>query len=335
MATEAKLQAFIQKQTEILREERTIPENEKELWVPHFPNSDGLCLGELEVGSQQPCVALDLEKQHLFLVRSGGLLECWDLRNQDLQKKLDLGNVGTVWGAELSPDSRYLALAYDSGCYLLETSGNWESPAPLNEREVELVSWSPTGRYIAFGAILEKLSLWDAGTKTKIGELELDLVTEMAWLRKPERLVAGTSGCELIIWEIGDKEPAVVDKPYSNDICQIKVAPDQETLIIGYADGTFLFWSIESRQVLWQFRFSTIDMRRLSWNLLGNCFVAVACGVSPLQVWNCLTGELLSQYEHPIPAHSILLWTANGAFLAAYHVDGKIRFWDTRPLLKM
>ena len=143
-----------------------------------------------------------------------------------------------VHGFRISPDSKRIAVGYESGDLSvidLQTL-TISQPVRAHRQWVKKIAWSPSGQRIATATSGNSIQVWDVDGLRNICTLQDDsLVGELDWDGE-NRLLSTAGGRQMRVWEVRSEEPfrgnrSLAGLGWSQDSQKLLVAGDNRALI--------------------------------------------------------------------------------------------------------
>lgn len=191
-----------------------------------------------------------------------------DLKESEVARSWQLDDVGSgIIASQISPDSRWLALAADRGRVividLLAADGathGLHSMTTSLERIRQLL-FSPDGQRLAISGWGSQVSVWSQSTDTDEGagrfvdrelllSAESGLINSMQFSRQGDRLWTGCSDSLIREWSLerdaGQAAPVPRLMRGHSDAVDVLLVPDDQQLISGARDASIRIWDVTS-----------------------------------------------------------------------------------------
>ena len=316
---------------------------EQDVWVPHLPGAEGECLGVLDRFQKKDdytTLAIFNDNQTLISGHRYGYLRCWDLLSGNLKWEGGEKHSSTdVVRFCLSPDHRFI-ISGQSGDQDIRV---WE--AGTGKKMFQIKGSQASKRFIwpnptsfAFCIAYERQDNLRE-INTQIWQLK-DMNSMHNYPQGIDKsydgnyFVTGDNNGLIGIWETMTKRCLYKHNPIGGVIWNIKWAPDNKRILIGYMSNQILIVDAFSGEKLFDQKVLS-GVTALDWSADGLYFVIGERSKEDdtLRVWDAKNYREIKYTSLKVPAFSKLQWAPNGAFIASAHMDGTIRFWDTRHLL--
>jgi WD40 repeat protein len=279
-----------------------------------------------------------------------GTVRLWDVATRrQIGAPLDPGS-GQIHAVAFSPDGNTLATADADGNVRLwdaATHGQIGQPMGLGELSsavspvsfgfnvAQTVAFSPDGRTVAAGGLLEdEVWLFDARTQRQIGQpIQLGSpasVFSVAFSPDSRTLAIGTMSSTAQLWDVATRR-RVWQAPTpaggaAADTDAVAFSPDGSRLA-SVSNGTVHLLNTATSQPTGKPLGSDVGVVAFSPN---GKLLAAGNGDGSIQLWNPATG---GQLGIPITGHAArvesLAFSPNGTTLASGSDDGTARLWDT------
>uniref|UniRef100_H2MZK2 WD repeat and HMG-box DNA-binding protein 1 n=1 Tax=Oryzias latipes TaxID=8090 RepID=H2MZK2_ORYLA len=163
-------------------------------------------------GHEAPVLSVTFDPKDEFLASAScdGSVVVWDIEEQTrviswplLKKTNDVSNATSLCRLAFQPSSgKFLAVPVETKVHLYER-GSWEHAATLSDdlltQPINVVSWSPCGRFLAAGAVGGSLMVWDVNSKLCVERQKHEKgfsVCSLAWHPSGRQVAyTDTEGC--------------------------------------------------------------------------------------------------------------------------------------------
>lgn len=251
------------------------------------------------------------------------------------------GRVQAEWAAHLGGGFR---LAWHPALDLLATSGA-DGQARLwdpKTREllhacaggsawVELIEWSPDGRFLATGAG-RTLTLWEQdGAVFQTWKNHRSTLAALCWRADAKKIAAACYGGVQVYDPLSEQPDQLL--PWKTSLLSLAWSPDQRWVVAGTQDLSVQIWPqpFVAGDELAMSGYAA-KVRDLAWHHKGR--LLATGGGEEIMVWDCggsgpagTTPRILGGHLGLITA---LKYQARGHLLASGATDGLLRFWNAR-----
>ena len=254
------------------------------------------------------------------------------------------GHSDTVSSLAFSPDGTKLASASVESTRLWDVASGKEIKRMVGqqigwfESGPPIITFSPDGKILAFGAIGGQVMLWDVAQNVELKALgdygeHAMAATGLAFAPDGKTLAAGYAWGSIIVWDIASGQQLQTltghDLGFTNNsVAGVVYTHDGQNLISAARNMKIKFWDTanwnEIRTVSWT---GESEAHSLVLSPDGD-ILAFSGSSAPLVLMNAATGEILSSFDSPTNS---LGFSPDGSLLITAGVDGKIRLWGIAP----
>ncbi len=174
--------------------------------------------------------------------------------------------IGNIHSAVFSPDGNNILTANDSGAHVWEIATGEIRRSFIALDVLDLVStacYSPDGKHILTGHRDGKVRLWDAktseGLRTVNHTNKPHCISALSYSPDGSMFLSSDGG-ELIIWRADSAEKIrtftfnkTTPDTFDDYPLSPSFSPDGETIMVGFHDGTFSIWDVDSGERLKSF----------------------------------------------------------------------------------
>ncbi len=256
---------------------------------------------------------------------------------KSLRELADLGTgKGPAYSQSWSPDGRLLVTADTELIRVYDVTTRRESGILSAHTDyIWGVAWSPimpAGRSILASASQDgTVRLWDVATNTATGTIKTGWAFCVAWSPDGERIVVGTYGNEIQIWDATTQELLHTWRSATNSpIISIGWSPNGRIIASGELWGDIYLWDAGSGQIhqtISGYTEARNDVNGLAWSPDGNT-LATAHQDGQVRLWDPLNGQLILEINAHTGWVRGIAWSPDGSFLASTGEDKRIVLWD-------
>ncbi|XP_061594098.1 WD repeat and HMG-box DNA-binding protein 1 [Cololabis saira] len=163
-------------------------------------------------GHEAPVLSVSFDSKDEFLASAGcdGAVVVWNIEEQTqviqwplLQKTNDVSNATSLCRLAFQPSpAKFLAVPVETRVHLYER-GSWDHTGTLSDdavtQPINVVAWSPCGRYLAAGGVGGSLTVWDVNSKLCVERQKHEkgfTVSGLAWHPSGSQIAyTDTEGC--------------------------------------------------------------------------------------------------------------------------------------------
>lgn len=200
-----------------------------------------------------------------------------------------------------------------------------------HSHEIESVSWSPNGLFIASASSFDHaVHIWQPTTGNLVFSCESHQVEYMDTAWSPNgRMLACAGDEEIQIWDIVTRSPVYLTQPnLSNDfnrIYTVSWSPDDQYIVSGSTDGKVRIWDVERTQVKHIYSGHKNIVLEVAWSPDGN-YIASSSD-DGVKIWSVATGECRFYYSGE--GKSVLIravsWSPDSSYIAYGEGTGEIQ----------
>lgn len=156
--------------------------------------------------------------------------------------------------AAVSADGRWSVVGARAGEWLLvDLSGESDAATAPTETAGTRVAVSPDGALAATYAYDATTSIWDAASRTRIGEVRghRQHVNDVAFSPDGALLATASADASVALWSLPKGRPAAVLPGQGEEAVCVRFSPDGRTLLAGYKGGLFRLWNVAVQQEIY------------------------------------------------------------------------------------
>ncbi|EFA83826.1 WD40 repeat-containing protein [Heterostelium album PN500] len=113
-----------------------------------------------------------------------------------------------------------------------------------HQQQINLVSFSPNGRYFASASFDKSIKLWDGQTGKFLGNFRghVGAVYQVCWSSDSRFLVSGSKDSTLKIWDIKTKKMTLELPGHADEVYTVDWSPNGENVVSGSKDRLLKIW---------------------------------------------------------------------------------------------
>lgn len=189
-------------------------------------------------------------------------------------------------------------------------------------------AWSPSGDLIAVAGLDDSLYVWDVSSGDRALSVPYpSLLTCVDWPSDGSRLVCGTSGGEILLFEASSGARVSAAAGHTDEVRSVAFSPDGRQVASGANDGTVRIWDGPGLTPATVIHASQSLVRSVAWSPDGSS-VASGGADSVLRVWDARTGEARGGLADHRDFISGVEYSPDGRLLASASSDSTVRIWN-------
>jgi WD40 repeat protein len=287
---------------------------------------DGYCISVMKLSPDGTRVVVGFTDEYYQL-------GVWDLATQEKMFAMEApGNYFAETTLVWSPDSKYLAAAFNTGTLRVWDSQTGNQLHSLTVDKIEGLDWSPDGNNLISLSQYGTMIVWDIETGKPLRSMDEDTswIMSLAWSPDGSMLAAGAEDGEISIWEpaSGKKLRSLQDP--ARWVSNLTWSPDGKQIAEGGVNAINI-WDVETGQRIRAWHVPTLALSGLAWSPKGGLLASISDDGTPI-LWDPATGEELRRLSTNWSSED-LLWSPEGDLLStSYPASGlggeQVTLWD-------
>jgi WD40 repeat protein len=252
-----------------------------------------------------------------------------DVTTLELPPRELQGHTADVWGADFSPDGKYLVTGSSDKTARLWDLATGETIRVFSRSRgsLESVAFSPDGKYIVTANLPDKTaSLWDvvSGQEMQVFSGHTAAVGEVKFLPDGKYVVTTSDDLTVRIWDVVTGETLHILTGHNDGITRMAVSPDGKYVVTGSLDRTARLWDASTGQQVRVFDHPEV-VSAVAYSPNGKYF-ATGCEDLVVRLWEASTGQVVREF---LGGEVLgIEFSPDGRFLLTGGSDRTALLWD-------
>jgi WD40 repeat protein len=252
-----------------------------------------------------------------------GTVRLWDVKSGQALHVLE-GHTDKVQALTFSPNGKLLATGGND-----KTVRLWDTDSAKTVRiftghksKVFGLRFGAEGHYLTSSSADRTLRVWDIDSGVTLRVLQGHKGRVIGITIHNGQLFSASTDGTVNRWDIALPSQYVVDLP--TEPASSAIAPDSDSVAVGFADGTLRLYSIPNGQILWQQdKVHKRDVQRLAFNNNGSLLVSASLDKTA-KLWQVKDGKLQQTLSGHTSGVNAVAFSPNGKTIATASYDGQI-----------
>ncbi len=203
--------------------------------------------------------------------------------------------------------------------------------------DVNSVSFSNDGKFIASGSKDKTVKIWDFSTEKLLKEFKghSDSVSSVSFSNDGKFIASGSDDHTVKIWDFSTGKLLKEFKGHSSRVNSVSFSNDGKFIASGSRDKTVKIWDFSTGKLLKEFKGHSSSVESVSFSNDGK-YIASGSWDKTVKTWDFSTGKLLKEFKGHSSDVSSVSFSNDGKFIASGSYDNTVKIWDfsTGKLLK-
>ncbi|MDM8568621.1 WD40 repeat domain-containing protein, partial [Thiotrichales bacterium HSG1] len=244
----------------------------------------------------------------------------WDIETKEELHVLTDNFMNGVNTVAFSPDNKFLASGSEDAIIRLWEANSGKPKQLLNghKKSISGLKFSTDGRYIISASDDSTLRVWDVNSGTTVQVLQGHTANINDVVISPAGKIFSVSNDATIRrWNL----PYQQDIEFTNKPLSTAIAPDGNSVAVGFTDGMLRLYSLPETKLLWETTAHTDELRRIAFNQ-DSSLLATASADKTAKLWQ--NGKLLQTFIGHEKTINSIAFTSDNKTLATASFDGLV-----------
>jgi WD40 repeat protein/class 3 adenylate cyclase len=252
-----------------------------------------------------------------------------DVTTLELPPRELRGHTADVWGADFSPDGKYLVTGSSDRTARLWDLATGETIRVFSRSRgsLEGVAFSPDGKYMLTANTQDNTaSLWDvaSGQEMQVFSGHTATVVDVKFSPDGKYIVTASEDSTARIWDVATGQTVHALTGHSDFITRLAVSPDGKYVVTGSGDRTARLWDASTGKQVRLFDHPGV-IGAVAYSPDGNYF-ATGCEDLVVRLWEASTGQVLREF---LGGEVLgIEFSPDGRFLLTGGSDRTALLWD-------
>ena len=242
---------------------------------------------------------------------------------------LDTYDLGTLSGAEYSPDGEWL-ISYGGRGLIVRDSATGDVQRIIESTEsISDISISPDSRFIASNGVNNTVVIYELASGTLIHSLEGHTkgVTSVSYSPDGRFIASGSSDDTVKIWDAQNASLIHSVKAHTFTVSSVSYSPDGRFIASASMNGTVRIWNAQNASIIHSLEGHTNSVFSVSYSPDGN-FIASGSRDNTIKIWNAQNASLI----HTLEASWVrsVSYSPDGRFIASASGDNTVKIWNAQ-----
>lgn len=209
--------------------------------------------------------------------------------DQEKEKAVLVGHVGSVFGVDITPDAQYLASASKNIIKIWDTTNNSSWRTFRNHEDLIYdVAITRDARWAVSGSFDKTLRIYDlqAGVDVQVCYGHNARIGTLVATPDSQYAVSGSGDATIRIWHLPDGEAKHCLKGHTGEVLSLDVSPDGKWIVSGSEDKTIRVWDVNTGELVQTLKGHEGSITSVSF-ARNNRFFASKATDDTVRVWDC------------------------------------------------